>query len=202
MSPAAAIAILIPLTSHVAVAVADPAPDPAAARAGDANLESMEHRSGVTFSAAIGPSFTLGGGPVGTGTGGAAALTLGHVATPSTVILFELFGAAQFHKKGTMGELVANNDTNLLAGVQVWLGPSLWVRALGGVGSFHGNDIPIGSDPSANIRLVGPAAAAAVGVDLARWKGVVLGLELYSINMVNREGLLSANGLSMNLAFD
>ncbi len=177
-------------------------PDPAASRAAEANLESTASRTGVTFGVAIGPSFTLGADPVGTGTGGALSLRVGHVATPSTVILFELEGAAQLHKKGMTGALIANNSTNALAGAQVWVGPSLWVRGMGGVGMFHGNDIPIGNDPSANIRLIGPAGAFGAGIDLARWKGLVLGLELYSINMINRKGLLSANSISMNLAFN
>lgn len=193
----------------IRVASAEPAepanqaePDPAAARAAEANLESTANRNGVTFTVAIGPSFTLGGAPVGAGTGGAVSLRVGHVATPSTVILFEVEGGAQFHKKGVMGDLVANNDTNLLAGVQLWVGPSLWVRAMGGVGFFRGNDLAIGNNPSANIHLVGPAGAVGAGVDLARWNKMVLGIELFSVNMINREGLLSSNGLSMSLAFD
>lgn len=202
MKPAA----LVIVVSIAGVASADTArdaePDPAATRAGDANLESTANRDGVTFTIAVGPSFTLGGDPVGTGTGGALSLRLGHVATPTDVILFEVEGGAQLHKKGAMGDLVANNDTNLLAGVQHWIGPSLWIRLMGGVGLFRGNDIAIGTNPTATINLVGPAGCAGVGLDLARWRGLVLGMEIYSITMISREGLLSSNGLSLNLALD
>lgn len=198
----AAALLMTPVGTLVQASPSESVSDPAALRAGEANLESKARREGVTFSVAIGPSLTIGSAPVGTGTGGAVSLRLGHVATPSTVILFELEGAAQLHKNGTMGELVANNNTNLMTGAQSWIAPSLWVRAMAGVGRFQGNDIPIGPNPSANIVLVGPAGELGVGIDLARWRGAVLGLELYSINMVNRTGLLSANGLSMSLAFD
>ena len=86
-APALALAVV------VASPIVDAAPsiDPAAARAADANLESTASRRWFTGALALGPSITIGNG---TGNGGALSLRLGQVATPHTVITFEIAGGS------------------------------------------------------------------------------------------------------------
>lgn len=178
----------------------DPKPDPAAERAGFANLESIEHRRGLTFGASLGPSVTIGGG---TGTGGDLALKLGHVATPTTVFTFVLGGSAQFHRSADMKTLIANNLTYALAGAQYWAGPSLWLGIGVGAGTYHCNeclDHDTGLRPST--KRAGPSGGVSAGVDLVRFKGVVLGLEVYSIGVITREGFVATGGMSLGLSFD
>lgn len=194
---AAALLLLLATTA----AHADDKPDPAAERAGFANLESIEHRQGITFGAALGPSVTIGGG---TGTGGDLALKLGHVATPKTVFTFVLGGSAQFHRNLNK-DLVANNLTYALAGAQYWAAPSLWIGIGFGAGTYHCNDC-IDSDDMApvpkNTKRAGPSSGVSAGVDLVRYRGVVLGLEVYSIGVITREGFVTTGGMSLGLSFD
>lgn len=175
-----------------------PRPDPAAERVVEANLESIEHRRGIVFGAALGASVTIGGG---TGTGGLLNLHLGHVATPRTVITFELNGSAQFHQNPAM-ELVANNITTVLAGFQYWVGPSLWFRGGLGAGTYHCNQClnSVGQRPST--KAAGPAGGVSVGVDLVRFHGTVLGFELSSSSLLTRDGVIVTNAMSLGLSFD
>lgn len=187
---------LVVLASVRAVA-AEPAPDPEARRVGqEANLETTERRQGFVGGAFAGPSFTIGSG---TGTGGTLSLRLGQVATPRTVIAFELNGSGQ-PRKVTSGEVVTSTAASFLVGMQHWLGPSLSVRLLGGIGVY--------TCARCNANLTddqrpGVAGGAGVGVDLVRFKrGFVLALDVTSVNQVNREGLVSTNTLGLGLSFD
>jgi hypothetical protein len=186
------LAILAPL------AHADPTPDPAASRAGDANLESIEHRRGIVFGAAIGGSVTIGGG---TGTGGDLALKLGHVATPKTVIMMTLGGSAQFHKDLNMN-LVANNLTYALVGAQYWVGPALWLNLSVGGGTYHCNQCVDDASIPRNTKRAGPGGGFGAGVDLVRYRGVVLDLEIYSVGVISRDGFVMTSGMSLGLGFD
>lgn len=187
------------LLLFAAAADADPKPDPAAERAGFANLESTEHRKGITFGAALGPSVTIGGG---TGTGGDLALKLGHVATPKTVFTFVLGGSAQFHRSPDMKKLIANNLTYALAGAQYWAGPSLWLGLGVGAGTYHCNQCINDAGQPETTKRAGPSGGISAGVDLVRWKGVVLGLEVYSIGVITRDGFIMTGGTSLGLSFD
>lgn len=178
---------------------AEPKPDPAAERAGFANLESIEHRRGITFGASLGPSLTIGGG---TGTGGDLALKLGHVATPKTVFTFVLGGSAQFHRSADMKTLIANNLTYALAGGQYWAGPSLWLGLGLGAGTYHCNECLNDAGARVNTKRAGPSGGLSAGVDLVRFKGVVLGLEVHSIGVITREGFVMTSGMSLGLSFD
>lgn len=181
--------------AEVAAAPA-PAPDPAATRAArEANLETVERRRGLTGAFAFGPSFTIG---AGTGTGAAASFRLGQVATSRAVITFELAGSAQLHQVGM--KTVANNVTSFLLGGQYWIGPSLWVRGAGGAGVYKCNQC---EGTTTSYTRAGIAGAVGVGIDVVRFKGLVLAVELSSINQLNRgEGLLSTNAFGLGLGFD
>ncbi|MGE0870753.1 MAG: hypothetical protein AB7P03_19460 [Kofleriaceae bacterium] len=188
-----------------------PAPqiDPAAARSKDANLESLENRRGVTFSLAVGPSFTLVRRSIpnqsdvegNVENGGALSLKLGHVATPRTVITVELRGSTHFHRIG-MSKLERNITSMVLAGAQYWVAPSLWLGAGIGAGLYQGHSVEIAPSVLGDITLPGPAGGVGLGVNLVRWRSVVLALDAYSSLMVHRKGLLSTTGIALGLAFD
>lgn len=198
---AIALVAIVPLTA-AAEPEEQPEPDPAAERAADANLQSQARRKGFTGSVAIGPSFTLG---QGTGTGGALSFRVGQVATPDMVITFELSGAAQFRevqRNEMMTELIANNTTALLVGAQYWVGPSLWVRTAFGWGAHVCTECKSTPDGLLNERSPGPTGAVGGGVDILRFKGFVLAVELSSINILHRNGMVSTNTLAAALSFD
>jgi hypothetical protein len=186
------------LIGFASVAAAEPKPDPAATRAGDANLESTEHRRGIVFGASLGPSVTIGGG---TGTGGDLALKLGHVATPKTVLMMTFGGSAQFHRDLNM-KLVANNLTYALIGAQYWVGPALWLNLSVGAGTYHCNQCVDDASVPRNTKRAGPGGGVGGGVDLVRFRGVVLGLEVYTVGVISRDGVIMTGGMSLGLAFD
>jgi hypothetical protein len=181
--------------------VAPPPPDPAATYAGEeANLESKELRRGFVGGGALGGSFTTGST---TGSGGALSLWLGQVATPRTVVLFEVAAATQFKRIDETSGLIADNVTSVLAGAQHWLGPSLWVRLTGGLGVYRCNQCDLDGDGRRETFTRGGVSGGfAIGLDVVRWRGLVLGLQASSVNQLSRVGLLSANSLGLALSFD
>jgi len=183
---------------------ADDAPDPAVADASEANLESTENRRGLTFAGSLGGGLILGFGiKDSVGRGPAISLRLGHVATRRTVITFEAGVTAALHKPAGMdSSLQTNTNTNLLAGALYYVNPSLWVRFSGGLGVYRGNQVALSSGAIGNVVLVGPAVLGGVGVDIARFKAAVLGLEVGTSAMINRDGVLLASGLNLGLSFD
>ena len=199
MKGAAAALVLAAGTAHGAPAATVAAPDPAAVEAGDANLESVEHRRGTTLSVGLGGALTFGMGVKNAvGRGGGFDIRVGRVATRHTVITLELSVCALPHQLSS-GGISTNSSTSLLVGAQHWVNESLWVRAGLGYGVFLANDEPL---PGASRTLRGAASVVGAGVDLVRWKSAVLDLELLSVAMVNREGVLSSSALLLGLAFD
>jgi hypothetical protein len=183
---------------------ADNAPDPAVADASEANLESTENRRGLTFAGSLGGGLILGFGiKDSVGRGPAVSLRLGHVATRRTVITFEIGVTAALHKPAAMdSSLQTNTNTNLLAGALYYVNPSLWVRFGGGLGVYRGSQVTLGSGAIGNVMLAGPAVLGGVGVDIARFKAAVLGLEVGTSAMINSDGVLLASGLNLGLSFD
>lgn len=196
--------VLMPLAS---VASAEPPADPAATRAGEANLETLEKRQGFTFGVMVGPSLTFG---ADVGTGGALTLRMGQVATPSTVVSFELNGAAVFHRvedpadPDAPGRLVANSNTTLLAGVQHWVNPSLFLRAGAGVGNYRCNECgaPDASGMRRTDKYAGVAGGFGAGIDVVRWGSLVLAFEVHSVTLFTLDGMLSNNSLGLALSVD
>jgi hypothetical protein len=177
-------------------------PDPAVAYAADANLESTANRQGLTFAASIGVGLTVGFGIDGsTGRGGSLDLRLGHVATPRTVITFELGTTIALHKPAMNAATDTNTDTNLLAGAQYYVNPSLWLRFAGGLGVYQANGVRRSDGMLGDVQQVGPAVLGGVGLDLARFKWAVLGVEIGTSAMIN-SGVLIASDLRVGLAFD
>ena len=182
-------------------------PDPAVEYAADANLESNENRQGLTFAGSLGGGVLVGLGIEGpTGRGGSFDLRLGHVATPRTVITFELAGTVVLHgmtSSLTDSTTYTNTDLNLLAGAQYYVSESLWLRFAGGVGVYQASHVQTSDpkDPSVDFRLIGPAVLGGIGVDVARFKWAVLDVELATSVLV-RSGALVASDLRLGVAFD
>jgi hypothetical protein len=189
-----------------APAAASEPPDPAVEEAGDANLESTAHRSGVTLSGSVGGGMIVGFGiDDSAGRGGAISVRLGHVATPRTVVVLGVDVTLALHQPKGEG-VQANSDTNLLVGAQHYVDPSLWLRFGGGVGVYQRKRIVVGvvdgREQLGDRTLVGPAALAGIGLDIARFKWAVLGIEAATTAMVNRDGVLLASHLNLGVSFD
>lgn len=182
---------------------ASAAPDPAVEEAADANLESTEDRRGLTFAGSIGGGLMLGFGiKDSVGRGGSVSLRLGHVATRRTVITFELGLTAVLHKPAMQNATETNTNTNLLAGALHYVNPSLWLRFGGGLGVYTGRQVTLSTGQLGTVTLAGPAVLGGVGVDLARFKSVVLDLEVETSAMINSDGVLMASGAHLGLSFD
>lgn len=185
------------------VAPKDDAPDPAVQDAAEANLESTENRRGLTFAGSLGGGLILGFGiNDSVGRGPSVSLRLGHVATRRTVITFELSVTAALHKPAMTSSTATNTNTNLLAGALHYVNSSLWLRFSGGLGVYHGSQVTLSDGRLGDVTLVGPAVLGGVGVDLARFKAAVLGLEVATSAMINSDGVLVASGLNLGLSFD
>ena len=197
-----AVAAALALLGVTGVARADLPPDPAALEAGDANLESIAQRRGLVFAAVLGGGATVGFGiRDSVGRGGSLALRLGHVATPRTVITFELQANASLHRPAMASVVKTNTGGALLAGAQHYVNPSLWIRLAGGISTFQGRQVDVGGKLG-DISLTGPVALAGAGIDLARFKWAVLGIEAATSALINRDGVLVVSALGLGLQFD
>lgn len=207
MKLAAIVLLTIALVPSVGLAndETDSSPDPEATRAGEANLESLAKRRGFTFGASLGPSVTIGK-VTGTGNGATLSLRLGQVATPRTVISFELNGSGQLRRVGAgtdaMGkpitELRTNSIASFLAGAQYWFGPSIWIRISGGFGVTTCQKCKDGQDT----RRGTLAGGGGLGVDIVRWRGTVLAVEAYNISQIGNGGLQTTLVSAISLSFD
>jgi hypothetical protein len=194
-------------TPAAAPAAAGPAveePDPAVEDAADANLESTANRRGLTFAASVGGGLTVGFGIDGsTGRGGSFDLRLGHVATPRTLITFEVGASIALHgvKNMMMSAIYTNTDTNLLAGAQYYVNQSLWLRFAGGIGGYQASHVRLSDGSLGDVQQVGPAVLGGIGLDVARFKWAVFGVEIGTSAMIHK-GVLIASDLRVGVAFD
>jgi len=161
----------------------------------EANLESNAPRAGLTLSAAVGGSFALGFGiDDSVGRGGALSLRVGHVMTPSSVLLFELEGASQFHKT-SMTNVVHNDDVHLLVGAQYYTNASFWIRGGAGYGMYT---LVQAADTK---HLAGAATVFGLGLDILRRHYFVLGVEAFVTGTVNRDGLITSSALCLGASY-
>ena len=201
---------LAALVAAAATAHADPPAAPAdlaAVEAGDANLESTAHRHGVTFAFSLGGGVLLGFGiKDSVGRGGAGSFRLGHVATPRTVISLEVAVTAALHRPASTttmpGALETNTNAELLLGAQYYVNPSLWVRGAGGLGVYQGRRVVVSTVDLGDVTLIGGAVLFGAGVDLARFKWAVLGVEFSTSAMINSDGVLVSAGAGLGFTFD
>ena len=185
-----------------ATALAD-APDARALQAADeSNLVSNAPRSGFTLSISLGGNLVLGGnagnvGDTGVGRGPSASFRIGHVATRDTVITFELTGGSRLHESNITGSpLYHDDDYNLMAGALTYVAPSLWLRGAAGLSVITFDD-STGSKPRAGI-----SGLAGIGLDLVRWKKLVLGLEGWGMtSIVAVRGIVFDSALCLGLTY-
>jgi hypothetical protein len=177
-------------------------PAPAVEEASEANLESTERRRGVTFTATAGPGLVAGFGiESAVGRGGSLTLRLGHVATRRTVITFELAATAVLHKPTMESDVETDTNTNLAAGAQRYVNPSLWLRLGSGVGFYRRREV-VQLEQVVTRRLFGPILVGGLGFDLLRFRWAVLGIELATSMMINRDGVLVVGGVNLGLSLD
>jgi hypothetical protein len=184
---AAALVLLAAGAAH-----ADPDPH-ALERASEANLETKAPRAGMTFSGALGGGMIISKGQ--TATVPTLDLRLGHVATATTVVFAELVGGTYAHKLAMTSGTLIDSQVSFLIGAQVYIAPSVWVRGGGGVGT-HNVDDGTGLTPHGGLSGV-----AGAGIDLVRWRYVVLGVEGFYTGTFARGGYTSLGGLGLGLAY-
>ena len=184
------------------VAHADDPDQDAVESAGEKNLVSNAQRSGTTFSASLGAGITMGDG---VGRGEAFSFRIGHVATPSTILTFEITGGSLFHQDVglTMDGPVYHNDyIGLMAGGLHYIASSFWVRGAGGLASYT-----IDAQTDQSRVHFGISGLVGLGLDFVRWHiftntHVALGLETFSqMGIVASRGVMLNTGLCLGLSF-
>ncbi len=163
--------------------------------ASDANLESDAPRSGFTLSVALGAGITMGDGA---GRGPAVSFRVGHVATPSTVLTFEVTGGSLLHQRIGNSALLHNDFFGVMVGGLHYVSNSLWLRAASGL---VGYTVDTG-DAMAGTAHTGFGGLGGAGVDLVRWHYLVLGVEVFGqLAAVSTRGAMFNSGLCLGLTY-
>jgi hypothetical protein len=165
----------------------------------EANLESEESRSGLTFAGALGGGIFIGG-DVGVGRGPAISLRLGHVATRKTVITFELTGSSALHKRSMTGDTLTDSNVALFVGAQRYTTQSLWVRAAGGPTILVTNANTKGGGGDAPRGGAGGLLGA--GFDFAHLRYVSFGFETFLMTSVSGDGFKLQLGFSLGMSIN
>ena len=74
--------------------------------------------------------------------------------------------------------------------------------ALRGGGVYQARQVPTPKGGLADRSLSGPAALAGIGVEIVRFRGVVLDVEVALAAMLNRDGVLLTTSSGIGVAFD
>jgi len=184
---------LLAVVALTGIASADDDAEPAVAQAGDANLEPTATRQGIQLTGALGGGLAIGFSvPDANGTGGRFSFRLGEPMTPSWLLTVELAGGAQLHRSADHMQTYVDNDANVLIGAQYYPSDSFFVRAGLGIGTYMQTTA---ARDLANHKYAGPAFVFGGGLELVRVKHLVFDVELFSISMANREGLLATTAL-------
>jgi hypothetical protein len=166
----------------------------------EANLESNAPREGFVIAGSAGAGLVFGDGEIGRGPG--VSLRVGHVATSSTVLTFEITTGSALHGfKDPMTMKTTtyiNNTVALLAGAQVYLAPSFWIRIAGGLGGYTIDRPP---QSGGRTNYPGLAGCTSLGIDLARWHYLVLGIETVTVGNITDKGLVVTSGLNLGLSY-
>lgn len=179
------------------------APDPISERAGEHGLESTDRHNGLNFTAAIGGGVTVGIGiESAVGRGPSGSFRLASVAAPRLAFVAELTTVTMLRQSkginGMLGGTRTDQANNLLFGIQLYANRLLWVRTGVGVGGFV-IDQGKGVDPKV---LAGPAGVVGGGFDLWRRRRVAIGVEIMTVGMLNRDGLLTTTGFMLDLSIE
>lgn len=163
--------------------------------ASEANLESSLPRAGVMVGLAGGFGVLIGG-DIGVGRGGALSIRLGHVATRSTEITFELTGTGALHKIGMTDSPVTDTNVGLFAGAQTYASRATWVRVAAGPTVFTANVGGTGQRTAGGFGgLVGG------GLDIARFGYLVLGLEAFGMSSITSDGFKLQLGFAFGVTY-
>jgi len=185
-------ALLLLATSTVATA--EPKPDRAVTSAGNANLETDAHRKGIVLQAGLGGGLILGIGVDGVvGNGPSGTLRLGRVATENALVTLEVDLVTPRHAVAATedSDTYTDQSGSIMLGGQFYLNQAAWVRLAGGLGVYHGEHRLMGLD---DVDLVGPAGAFGAGIEIVRFARWAIGLEMFTIGMINKDGLMSSSG--------
>jgi hypothetical protein len=169
-------------------------PDPIVSVAQNANLESTSRHAGLNFTVAGGGGFTVGfgiGDSVGRGPG--VSFRLAYAASERFAWTVELASIAALHQvAGTSdnGEIERDVETALMTGLQFYVNRTLWVRIAGGIGGYQ---------PSKGGNLGGPAGGFGGGFDVIRFRRAAIGLEMMSMGLITRDGLLTGTAFMLAL---
>jgi hypothetical protein len=175
-----------------------PSPDPVAEEAAsEANLESNAPRAGMTFSFSVGGGLTMGDG---VGRGPSVSFRIGHVATRTTVLTFELTIGSLLHQREGETVIHHNDFAGLLAGGLHYVNSSLWLRGAGGLVVYTTDNDAMHSETHPSHP--GAGGLFGVGIDLARWHYLVLGLEAYGeMAVISTKGLMFNSGFCLGLTY-
>jgi len=196
----ASAAIVAGLAGAAHAEPAEPTADELARHAAEeANLESNAPRVGLTLAIAAGGAVLIGADG-GVGRGGALSLRVGQVATPRTIITFELTGSSAKHDVSAMAGVppakpINNDAVAAMVGGQYYAAPVFWLRASGGFGVYTKRT----SDSITTYP--GPAAGVGAGLDVYRRHYLAIGFEAFSIAQLARDGLHTSTALCLGLSY-
>jgi hypothetical protein len=197
-----AAAVADPAPAPALTTTPEPTPDPAAVDAGEANLESQAARKDFVVTLGLGGAISIGlGMEDATGQGGAGMLRLAHVANARVMFAIEFVGNALL--SNVARTLYRTDVQSFLLSGQYYINTALWLRAGLGFGRFAGDKLEKeGLIFRERFRLAGPTGAVGAGIDLARYGRLRASIEFGSTAMINRDGILSSNGVLLGLSFD
>lgn len=179
-----------------------PSPDPVVTSSAQHGLESGSRHQGLSLTLALGGGLTVGvsiDSSVGRGPSG--SLRFAHMAGERWAFTAELATTTLLHQvKGTdmSGSVRTDLGNNFLVGAQLYVNRVLWLRAGVGLGSFKIDE----PDPNKDTILPGPSGVVGGGLDLVRFRRVAIGVEMMSLGMVNREGLLTTTSFMLDLTIE
>lgn len=178
-------------------------PDPVVAGSAQHGIEPTARHQGLSVTLALGGGLTVGVGiDSSVGRGPSGSLRIAHMAGERWAFTAEVANTTLLHRvKGTesgSGELRTDVGANLLFGVQLYVNRVLWLRGGLGLGSFS-IDEPDSMDAKI---LSGPSGVVGGGLDLVRFRRAAIGVEMMSLGMLNRDGLLTTTSFMLDLSIE
>ncbi len=178
-------------------------PDPVVTSSAQHSIESASRQQGFSVTLAFGGGLTVGVGiDCSVGRGPSGSLRFAHMAGERWAFTAEIANTTLLHQvKGTDssgGTIRTDVGSNLLLGVQLYVNRVLWLRGGVGLGSFQIDD----PDSMKTKILGGPSGVAGGGLDLVRFRRVAIGVEMMSLGMLNRDGLLTTTAFMLDFTIE
>ena len=179
------------------------APDPVVASSAQHGIESTSRHRGLGLTLALGGGIVVGVGidsSVGRGPSGSGRLS--HMAGERWAFNFEVANITLLHQikatDGTKGSTRTDLGNNVLVGAQLYVNRSLWIRGGGGLGSFQVDN----PDSMEDKILPGVTGVLGGGFDIVRFRRAAIGVEMMSLGMLNRDGLLTVTSFMLDLSIE